>query len=263
MHKPCSVVVTLHSRFPLPVHCEVMAISIVYESPLLEHTATDPMTSRRRNVSGQSLKHHRRQSSTSSTQGIEFYNHVSESTRKVSQTLDLGVQTDVKHDTCGLICRSPLRRMDSGPKGFKEKDLIKEDFEKAFIATDLELKPGENVIELTGHVSSHKDMALLLMLLQIFTPFLWFQLEEKGRYLLGQLCVKVTSLEFLKTFIPDYITFNLVCDDPSMSLQPLHSKFQVGESDDTPSALAHFLFSFLSTRSHWHSSRDHIDPFNW
>jgi hypothetical protein len=104
----------------------------------------------------QSLKHHRRQSSTSSTQGIEFYNHVSETKRKVSQSLDL--QVDTKHESraissCGLVCRSPIRRMDSGPKGLADKELIKEDYERAFIVRNVDLKPGENQFEMTGQVS--------------------------------------------------------------------------------------------------------------
>ena len=151
------VTLTLRSNLPDPVHCDHMAISIVYESPLLEHT--DPVTERRRrNKSGQSLKRHRRYSSCSSTQGIEFYNHVTESASLTSQKLDLGAQIERKQDnktitSCGLLCKTPLKRIDSGTKGFKEKEVVKEDFEMAFVAGDLEIVPGENNIELSGKVS--------------------------------------------------------------------------------------------------------------
>ena len=99
----------------------------------------------------------RRHSSTTSVSSIEFYNHIQQSLEAQNQLLDISLQIETQTDnqtivTSGITHHGQLIRMDSNPQGYKEKQLVKEDFEFMFEATDVELVPGDNKLDLIGQV---------------------------------------------------------------------------------------------------------------
>ena len=61
---------------------------------------------------------------------------------------------------------------------------------------------------------------------------IFFQIGEKGNYLLGQLCIKLNGLEFLKSLMKEQISFSVICDEPAIHVSPksgkLHSLINVG-----------------------------------
>ena len=149
INQPFSFCMKLQLRLLEAVHCDYVSVSTIYES---EFRADEPTL--RRNSSQSSRSRHL---SVSSTSGIDFYNHASEAISQQSQALDISEHFEIKADNktmsqCGVMCRTPLRRMDSGSKSFKELEICKEECELELTATNVDLKPGSNTLQLTGQV---------------------------------------------------------------------------------------------------------------
>lgn len=102
----------------------------------------------------------RRHASTSSTSGINFYNHVSHVTKLAPSSIELQTYYERKSDktvtTCGLQSKASLRRTDSGSHQMVEAQVQKEDFGIRLETTNVDLKPGDNTLVLKGKVRLEK-----------------------------------------------------------------------------------------------------------
>ena len=52
-----------------------------------------------------------------------------------------------------VVCKTPLKRLNSGPDLWKDKDILKVGYNQAVAGGEIVLQPGENHLVLTGTVS--------------------------------------------------------------------------------------------------------------
>ena len=102
---------------------------------------------------------HSRQSSLSSLNSISSpdpLNTSHDSTGPNPATVDVQEHFEMRGErviiSSSLVCKSFLKRVDSGPSYFREKEVIKEDFSLCVRADSVTLQPGINTLLLTGTV---------------------------------------------------------------------------------------------------------------
>ena len=54
--------------------------------------------------------------------------------------------------------------------------------------------------------------------------YLFLQVEDKGVYSMTHLCFSTAGIDFLKNFPPNTISFEVTCDDPSVTVEPVQGK---------------------------------------
>lgn len=113
-------------------------------------------------------------------------------------SLDMCALYEVKKESHGtafssrMDCHTPLRRMDSG---VSETQLCKDDYKLALKADKVRLAPGPNDVTLTA------------------------KLADAGSYSVSQLCASLDGLEFLHTLTQPTVSLQVVCQQPTVSLQ--------------------------------------------
>ena len=128
-----------------------------HSSQILSRRSSN-QSERMRQYSGASQSHHSRQPSGSSIFGIDLYNRIQETIQVSSQSIDLHESIELKQDkktvtSSGIICRSPLQRLNSIPSMAKEKEVKRNDWNLSLTLHDCLLNPGNNEIVVSTLVS--------------------------------------------------------------------------------------------------------------
>ncbi len=133
----------------LPESIEIQYISMTLTTPLSEISSPLEEDSKAKSRS--------RHSSTSSGNGGDMEGGILCNASTVPLILDLQPHFEVKGDktiiSTGMICRTVLKRMDSGPQFLRERDLKKEESKLHADVRDVTLHPGDNKVVLNVTVS--------------------------------------------------------------------------------------------------------------
>ena len=145
---------------PITIDSSKVALNNIESADPLNqsHNSTSSLTSFKRKHSRESSFSLRsRHSSASSAQEVDIYGPETVPPSAAPAELDMAAQWERTVNqtvlSTSVVCKTPLKRLNSGPDLWKDKEILKVDYNQAVAGDEIVLQPGENHLVLTGTVS--------------------------------------------------------------------------------------------------------------
>ena len=147
---------------PITIDSSKVALNNIESADPLNqsHNSTSSLTSFKRKHSRESSFSLRsRHSSASSAQEVDIYGPETVPPSAAPAELDMAAQWERTVNqtvlSTSVVCKTPLKRLNSGPDLWKDKEILKVDYNQAVVGGEIVLQPGENHLVLTGTVSHY------------------------------------------------------------------------------------------------------------
>ena len=158
----CAVNLTIVNNLLKPVTVSSIGVAVVKSesSDLLNQSHSSSSSFKRKHSRDASFSARSRHSSTSSAQEVDIYGPDTVPPSAAPAELDMATQWERTVNqtvvSTSVVCKTPLKRLNSGQDLLKDRDMVKADYSQAMVSGETVLQPGENNVVLTGSVSNEQ-----------------------------------------------------------------------------------------------------------